>query len=441
MATQTEGQIQTEIKDRIAIYQEIYKMGGINSSGNISNFIAREQTAKNDTEGDYSVLSNNGLAGVRAAVAAAVDKGAWRAVMDPLLLNYAKVVGTIPETDPAEILKRLYIRAVTTGTTFTVKGRNFSFGSVSAGSNIGSGTINRLTVDPFGFNLEAGHVETKQAYCVRDQDTGAALAEEVFLVRGATPVIDGLSVVGSGVLEELTCLSARNALITNASFSQYGGSITSLTDLSGWTPGSGASTFTNLNLDQTNYYRGAGGTSDPTPTALKFLTNESVSQAFSVNGIQLDPDTPIYVQLAYNRSVGSCNGTLTLTCGLDSVSVNVGSAGAGWNILRLPLTKMRYPRNFANMNAPTVTIQLSGRTSGTLLVDDVIMQPFTKIDNLYYAGVGGATPFVGENRDSFSWADTLVGSDSVIQRFFAVVYDFSFPSSTVGAETWTDPSV
>ncbi len=435
MATQTEGQVQSEISGRIAILQELAKHAGVNSSGSLSNYIARESTALAAVQGDYSRQSLLELAGFRALLASAIDNSLGRRQIDPLLRNYAKVLGNIPEQDGPGILRRLYLNFISGSK--LVKSRNLSFGSVSAGSNLGSGTIRRLTVDAYGYDIESCHMEAKRAECISDENTGADLHEENFLIRGATPQPDQLLVSGSGLLAELSALSSRKSFITNPSFSLFTGSITSLTELSGWTVGSALS---NLNLDEVNYYRGAGGTSDPTPRALKFLANESVSQNFEINNTKLDPDVPVYMQVAYNRSVGSADGRLTLQVGNVTVDV-VLSSQSGWNLLVMTLDKKLYPRYFASLNEPVVKLTWSGRTTGTLLVDDLVLAPMTMLDGTWYAVVGGATPFIGNNRDSFTWTDALAGTDSIIQQWFWKLYGGYLPHSKVGAETWADPSV
>lgn len=443
MASQTEAQVQTEIKNRIAICEEILKSASVNSSGSLSNYIAREETALDNPGGDYTPASNAALrSAIRQALANSINAANLRAVFDPLLRNYARAVGTVDENlpigGPGGILDLLKRRAVVAATLVTVNSRGITYGSPSAGSNLGSGTVHRLTVDPWGYNLEACHMEAKKFECIRDQITGAEKHEEFFRVRGATRLGDQLQIDGSGANVELPAMSSRRSLITNPSFSEFGGTITSLTDVSGWTPGSGV--YTSLNLDQSNYYRTAGGLSDATPASLKFLGNESVSQAFSVNNVKLVDGVPYYCQIAYNREVGSCDGTLTLTVGTKSVSVAL-SAQTGWNILKLPLDKNLYPLNFADTTSPTVKVQLSGRTTGTLLVDDIVWVPMAPVDGTWWVIVGGATPFVAGNRDTFTVTDSLAGSDAIIQKWFWRLYGHSWPSNTSGGETWTDPTV
>lgn len=438
MANQTEAQVQTEIKNRISIFQELAKFAGRNATGNISNYLAREGTALNDDEGDFSVTSNRELANLRAFLASAIQNSFGRRIIDPLFRNYARAVGNIVETDGGDILRRIYIRAITAGSTIRVKSRNITFGSVAAGSNLGNGTIRRLTVDAYGFDIEACHMEPKRAECTRDNVEGADLNEEVFFFRGATPYPDQLLISGSGAGLEIKSMSARQSFLSNPSFSLFTNTIASPTEISGWTPGSSISNF---QLDETNYYRGAGGTSDPTPRALKFVAADNISQLFSVNNVKLDPDLPIYMQIAYNRSVGAADGILTFQVGNVSVSVNLGSAPAGWNTLIIALDKGLFPRNFATTSDPTVKITWSNRTTGTLLVDDVLLVPFTMFNGIWHALVGGSNPFIGNNRDSFTWNDRLAGSDSILQQWFWKLYGAYLPSVKDASENWTDPSV
>jgi hypothetical protein len=436
MATQSEGQVQTEIKDRIALFHELKKFASVNSSGSLSNYIAREETLLDDPEGDYTTNSNANLRGVRGLIAQALDSNTLASVLDPLWRNYAKVVGNIVEREGAGIIRRLYKHFI--DNSLTVNSRNLTYGTISAGSNLGSGTIRRLTVDAFGHNIEACHLEAKRAECVQDQTTGGQEHEEVFRIRGATRETDMLAIAGSGVLVDVNALSSRNSIITNASFSNFGGTLTVPDDISGWTLSSGV--FTNTDIDETYYYRGQGGLSDATPRSLKFVGSDTIYQDFDVNGVNLNPDIPIYGQLAYNREIGSAAGTLTFKMGSMQVQV-VLAAQTGWNVLVFPLTKAMYPRNFANTSGTVrVSIQWQ-RTSGDLYVDDVCIAPWALIDGLWYQVVGGASPFVAGLRDTFTWTDALAGTDSILQQWFWRLYGLHLPHNNAGAETWTDPTV
>lgn len=440
--TQTEAQIQTEISRRVAVFEETRKFAASNSSGSLSNYIARETTAFQDaTPGDYSRISDAALrARIRAVINAALSAGAGAAVLVPLLQNYAKVVGSINGATVNAIWPWLYQRFI--DNSLSVNSRDLTFVSPAAGSNIGNGVINRLSVDPYAFDIEAVHVEAKKATCERDSNLGTSRHEEEFLFQGATPNIDRLSISGSGGRAQFAAKSARQSLPSNPSFDSLDGSaITSLTSIPGWTVG--AELIANYNLDRTNFYRDFEGARDT--ASLKFLDNGSVTQKFTVNGIKLK-NKPYYVQIAYNRAVGSCDGLLWLSVGNASVSV-VLSAQSGWNILRLPLNRNLWPQNFAAVAGNDITnikVQLSGRTTGTLLVDDLIFTEMDSFDGHWYAVVGGSTPFVAGPQgahDKFTWTDSFVGSDSILQQHFWRIFGRYLPYNKSGAETWADPSV
>lgn len=436
MATQTEAQVKTEIADRAAILQELSKFCGINASGNISHYVAREETAQDDPAGDYTAQSNQGLKALRSQLASAVGSQQALDILGPLFLNYALVDTTIPETDPSAAFLRIRRRYVLN--TLSVKSRDISYGSWAAASNIGSGTINRLTVDEDGFDLENCHVEVKAAECTADSaQGGTAPHEEVFQFRGATRNVDQLQIAGSGWLSEVSAASGKSNPFTNPSWDQLDGSaITSLTTLPAWTVG--AETISNYNLDRTNYYRDYQGVTDP--ASLKFLDNGSVEQAFTVANVAVVQNVPYYAQIAWNREVGSCDGTLWFSVGNASVSVTL-STQTGWQILRLPLTRNCWPKNFAAATAPKVKVQLANRTTGTLLVDDFIFAPMAFVDGTYHLPVGGATKFVANSHDRFTATDTFVGSDSVNNQWFWRAIGLVLPGNKVGGETWADASV
>jgi len=431
MATQTEAQIQAEISAAIAVFEESRKYFHVNSSGALSNYIARESTFFASTDGDFSTLSRQGLSNFRAGLNSIISRASLQSVLDPLLRNYAKVVGTITETDPLGILRRLYDRF--TDNTLSVDSREITFGTPAAGSNIGDGIINRLTRDSRAQLVENVTVEAKRADCVFDQNTGADEHEEIFEFRGQDPEIDFLQVTGSGDSARIQAVSARNSLVLNPSFSDFGGTIGTLTDLTSWD----VSLISAFTLDEVNFYRGFPG--DSTPRALQFTVNGYVEQLFSENSIRLEQEIPYYCQIAYNRSVGSCDGTLILTLGNVQTSVTL-AAQSGWQILRIPIGSSNWPRVFANGDAMKLRIQLTGRTTGTLLVDDVIFTPFTPFDGTWYCVVGGANPFIGNHHDTFTWTDTAVDA-AVIQYWLWRAYGFYLPHNNVGGETWTDPSV
>jgi hypothetical protein len=433
MATQTETNVKTEINAAIAILQEFRKCGHVNSSGSLSNYIAREETFLDNAAGDHSTDSANILAGIRASFEACYNTASASALLTPLFRNYAKVIGTFPETDITGVLDRVYQYMI--DNSLSVNSRNITHGSPAAGSNLGDGVIRRLVVDENDLELEAVHLEAKRAECIRDEHTGAVEHEEVFEFTGADPEKDQVEITGSGFKAEFTAAAAPQSLIRNPSFSSRAGTNAAPTSITDWTEGND---IANFQLDETNYYRDFNG--DTTPRAVVFETNDSLTQNFNVANVNFDTQRPYYAQLAWNRSVGSCDGRLTFTVGTQSVDV-VLAAQSGWQILFIPLDSGCWPKNFADGEDIGVKIELSGRSTGTLLVDDVLIVPMDFWDGTWYKVIGGATPFIGNHHDTFTWTDALAATDAVLQYWFWRAFGRHLPHNNAGGETWVDPSV
>jgi len=385
-----------------------------------------------DVEGDYSAELLDAIEAFRSRYASLMNEESVRALLTPPLLHIAKVRDW-PDTDPSAILTRLYTYMV--DNTLTVKGRNMTFGSVTAGgSNAGNGTVNRLTKDENNYNIEATTVEVKTLECIFDATSKTEKGEEEFEVRGENANKDGLQTEGSGTLAVLRAMSARDtaAILQNPSFTDYSGTTGTPTAITGWTPIASSTVYTNLEIDTTNYYRLVPG--ETTGAALKIKAADGVSQALSVRGAKLSPSVPYYLQVAYNREVGSFSGTLRISLGATTKSV-VLAAQTGWNILRLDLDQGLWLRRF-NEQDLDIKVEVTAYTSGNLLVDDVILVPMQQVDGCWYSIVGGSTPFL--RRDSFAFADTG-GTSAIIQYWLWRGFGQYLPFKTDGTETWTDP--
>lgn len=396
MATPTEAEVQTQWKNLTKILDTV-------RSDLVTDYVAREDTYVQSLEGNFVPEQMDGIRAIRAQLVAAVE--GYPAALAPIMREYGRIMG-VPDTDLRQLVaRRLYDWLL--ANTATVKSRGISFGSISAGgSNVGTGTINRLTKDENNYNIEATYLDTKTAKVVSDQTTGSQRHQETFELRGAAPARDSIAPSGSGLVTQVRAFCAADSLLSNPSFSDFSGSVSSLTALTGWTAGSSLANFA---LDQSNYYRDFPG--DTTPASLKISANDNVSQKLSVRGASLDPTVPYYIQLAYNRQVGSGDGTLTLALGSQNASVAL-AAQTGWNILRIAVGQKNWYKTWAQ-DQPAVTITLGSRTTGYVLVDDVILVPYVPFDNLWYCPVGSATPFMVN--DYFTFADALSGSDSVLQ--------------------------
>lgn len=443
MPLPSEAEIRAQIDDVTLIYDEVRKFGHVNGSG--LNWESMEDALTQSLETPYGADVLRAVAADRAALASIISSRGLRAKLDPLILTYAQVLG-INARDAAEAVKLIAEDLAERATAQTIQTRAFTFGSVSAGgSNVGTGTVNRLTTGILPTNgggydayaIENTHADTKTIECVRDVHSGATKHEEIFEIRGGqrADLRDSIEITGSGLVAQMRALSGRDTLpyLRNPSFSTHTGTDGSTSAISDWTAATG-SFGTELQIDDTTTYRDYQGS--PNDRSLKFAGNGKVTQALTVQGGRFDPDAPYYCQLAYNRAAGSGDGTLTLRLGAVSKAVAL-SAQTGWNILRIDLNEDCWFRSW-NENGADLEIELSSRTTGSVLVDDVILAPFTRFDGLWYAVVGGATKFLAG--DTFSFADSETGAklQAMLWRAYGTGDRYYFPHS--GTPVWADPT-
>jgi len=419
--TPSEAELQTQLNAVIKIFNEIHKFGYSNSP----NLITLQDTLEQALEGDHTPAVASSVAGVRSAIASGITPARVRAALDPLLLTYCKVFD-LKASSGTEAIIRLYKYFIDNSK--DVNGREFTFGTPTAyGSNVGSGTIRRLTVDADNMPIEVGLPEAMRADCVADQGS-VDIHREQFEFRTADASIDGLEKLGTGLSRTIAGVAGEDSLVRNASFS-YGTSATSLDD---WDFDAGAVATTTK--DTTNYYRSAGP-SDTTPAAINLgAQSVTLAQHINENRIKLYPDRPYYLQLAWNRSVGSAEGTLAIYLGAATTNVAV-AAQSGWQVLYLPATAANCWWKGYKENDLDVKIAWT-RTAGNLLIDEVILCEWTPFRGQYYVVAGGATPFL--LRDYFTWTDTA--TEAINQYWIQYAYGLYLPTVSDGSETWADPT-
>jgi hypothetical protein len=419
----SEANTRTQISNLIHAWEEFRKFAGTATP----NYIGLENTYVTALDTTFYGEAMGALQGARGTLASFITQ--IGSCLAPLLREYGQVIGC-PETDIQRIFDRLFQYFITNA--YTIASRNITLGAVTpAVGNVGTGTIHRLYYDQDSQKIENVTVESKAMKCVSDGYSGATIHEEVFEFRGEDAERDLLKITGSGKVKNISALSGLTAsnYLSNPSFDQYSGTIAVPTAITDWTPLSGV--YTGLEIDQTNYYRNFRGAS--TPGSLKMKANETVTQKFSVRNLQLNPNVPMFLQLAFNREVGTGDGTITLTVGNKTVSVAM-AAQTGWNTLVMPMSSAYQWFKLFNVTNPGISVQLSGRTTGYVLIDDIIFAPMTNFDGWWWAVVGGATKFLRD--DNFTTVDTEVGS--VLQTWFWRALGRYLPS-TVGAPTWPDP--
>lgn len=424
MPTQpTYAEAVTMMKNACAAFRSTYNFGNSASP----NFEAKDQALYASLKGDYGGSIYGPVYEARRFISNAILSGADS--VRACIMALAQVLD-FPETDADQAFQRVYQYFV--DNTKSVNSREMTYGSVSAvGSPVGNGSIHRLTVDKFGFDIEACVAETKTAKVIADETSGARPHEEVFEVRGEPAEVDALKFDGSGVIGNLTALSGLTSqqFLINPSFDNDAAADPA-TVVTGWTPGTSVSNFA---IVSSSYRTLFGVTS---PKSVRFKTNDKLSQGFFARGIQLDPITPWYLQVALQRE-SSCDGTATIRCGSNSKAVTVSTLTNGvWSILKLDLNKFLFFDNFNEANLD-VEIELASRTTGTLLVDDVTFGPMQFLGGLWHAPVGGSTKW--RRNDAYNWTDSE-GATALLQWFLTLA-GYYLPGNKVGGETETDPSL
>jgi len=432
----TEAQVQTSIGDAVRILEHLDRYVNTNTQ----NFAGHENTLESNLGPNTFLFTEQVLAAAarfRNGLVSTEQLG--RGMLIPLLRDYGRV-RDFPETDVATILTRLQRDLFDRSQ--TVASRQFVYGAITAlTASIGDGVMNRLTVDQYGDDIESTFAESVVAQCIEDEHSGASEHEERFEFRGQALGEDPLDLQGSGRTEIIKALSAADSLefLQNPSFSDNSvGALTTSDSIPGWAVAIGAITdFTIDDATSGQIYRDFDG--DTAPKAILFETNGSLEQNFNNRRIQLSPLIPIYLQVAYRPNTITA-GTLALRLGNQTVTVLITTATTGWNVLRMTIGLGQFFRVF-NQEDPVVAISMTG-SNGSIWIDDVVMARYQPFNGVWYAPVGGATPFLRD--DQFDWShtngDRVAGTQGLVQHWLWRLFNTYLPH-TSATPSWTDPSV
>ena len=430
MAVATEDTIQAAMGKAIVIHKELFAQLATGTN----NLQARDATFLAAVPADASPATQAAQAAFRAACASPFAAKQLASILAPLFAAYARTLD-LPGVESmfVELFANLH------GRSETVLNRAFTFGTWSAVTGTGTGAIKRLTKDEYDYTIESGFAELKTAKCYRDATSGGTRHEEEFSIYGEAAGKDALELNGSGVRTNLACLSARTTenYVVNPSFENVNAPSGTLAagGVLGWTE----SDIANLVTVTSSFYK--DNPRSTTSRCLRFSTNASIYQRMiDIPLNRWNPAVPLYAQIAFNRE-SSCDGTLTLTIGSTSASVAL-SAQSGWTVLTFPITTAAWFRTW-NKSVPSgtltnslVKIELSSRTTGTLLIDDLIVGPYTRVDGAWVAMVGGATPFL--KGDLFTVTDTCADT-GIVQTWLARTFGIYLPH-TSGSPTWAEPT-
>ncbi len=436
----TEAEIRNQLVDRVRLLDSTFV--------NAATFDTDHTTLVEGLEGEF--MTRGPADAMLASFAGGLAQASAASMLGEAFRQYADFL-QIRETDPRAIIPRIFDHWMSgAGSPQRIESRVRVFGTPTAdANNAGDGVFNRLTVNADALDLEAGFTSPKTAECIRDARSGASKHEEVFLVRGGNRAPNALTHQGSGDGREIRGGSARDSrrFLTDPSFSRLlpatdGATVTTL---QGWTSSAGLAGLNVrlLSAGAGRIYRDFEG--DTNPKSIGITANTILSEDLSVRRARFNTLIPYYAQLAWNRDEvgGGADGTITYRLGVVTVVV-VLVAQVGWQVLRIPLGVGNWFRNF-NEETFTVEIEVSGQTTGEILIDDVIIWAMTPFAGEWYAPVGGRTRWLAPSPapaprqgDLFTWADTETGAK--IQRWVRIGFPgLWLPHSTGGGVTLADP--
>lgn len=437
----TEAEIQSQWRNAVAILESARNF----SDGTMVGPGGLFDTFLQGLEGEFLPVGGAGaVQRMRSALSSMVEPGRAVQFLEPVLREYGNIITSGGGyTSLPELARALYEHFAANG--LTVKGRGITFdtSATAGGSNVGNGTVSRLTVDERGFPLDSCHVETKRLRCRGDRNSGQPEHAELFEVVGEAASQDSLlrSSYGSG--DRRWSLAAKHAgsvnggsLLRNSSWSTYNAASTP--KFADWTEAAGGAqveqsatfyrSFPNAVGNFSLRINGGGGT----------VTLRQPLESMRVQ--RLDPETPYFLRIMVNKTVGTAaGGTVTIRMGSRSASVTIAALGAGWQELTFPLTQVNWFRTF-NQNPFQIEVEWSGSTSGYLLVDDAIFVPWDRADGTYWIiRQSAASPVSWLLDDTLDFTDTGGLPSSAKIQWWYWTAGLGYLPSTTGTPTLTDP--
>ena len=325
------------------------------------------------------------------------------------------------ETNPTAIIAKLSEYYRESGRRIQKRGLTVnaaSAGRVDGSSNTAdSGTIYTCSTDENGDPIDNLWPETTEFKCVSDEHSGATEHNEAFTIEGEPAHPAGLKITGSGATSSARAVTPSSSILLNPSFTAYGSSKSAPVFTNWIEGGSGV-----IEADTDTYYRDSMG--ETAPVSVEFTSDATLTQAFSVRRLQLNTNVPYYWHLAFKPSSGA-SGNLSVKIGNQAartVAFNGGSGGDVWTIHH-----ERFWFSQVNTESPSVVITVASLSGGTIHIDDFIMVPMSSFNNLYYCIIGGAKPFLREDRFTITIDD---GATGLVNEWLWKAFNMYLPCET-----------
>lgn len=325
----------------------------------------------------------------------------------------------------------------------TVRYRNWTFGSVSAGGgNNGDSTIYRLTKDKYDQDIESGNYTggSVKIRIVNDKNMGQDSGREQAIIYGSGKIpTSNLDKIALGTAPAgqatITALRASDGLLNNASFDTYAETPADEDDFDSWK----ITSYSDATQNTSVYYRKQDG--QTTGSSCEFTDNNDIEQHITDARARIDATKPVFLIVRYYTKT-SCDGVLTVRLGSKTTQVAdlTAVAATTWHEVILGnANNDGWYDAFKEDDSDKgfrVKISLSSNTTGELLIDEVILAQPTEYNKLWYMMPAGSDGNDMLSGDYWTFADTVANTGR-IQATIARLYGKHFCHATSG-ETYAD---
>ena len=450
MATPTKTEIWDQTTKRARVYDQLFQYAN-------AIYLVDEENADNALKGDHHSQLATASRNFRNTLSSSYSGGRSQILtLLQAILRYGYGVN-LTNASEDEVFDRLSKEMDSAGE--TIASRDITFGTITAGGgNAGTGTILRNTVDKHGNNIESGIMGDVKLRTIQDVNTGAISGSEQVQIFGDGITKQDEIELGTSTAEKanINFFRADRALLKNPSFDQIPTTINQVNQ-PGWELSS-ASNFTKVTTPVADLFRYTSGTEHttlPTGASLRFEDNGTITQYIAREQFNISQDLqrPYFLVLRYKRK-NNVDGALTLRLGSKTVSIPDLTAVANDTWFSLVLgenTSDSYYENFFenfvdtnNVSLGTrIQVELSGRTTGELIVDEIIFARGILFNGLFYLPISGqnTTSPSGDTLidDEWTFSDSFTGASAAgrTQEVLSRLFSKHLPHTT-GAETFPD---
>ena len=454
MPTPSKAELWDQYTKAAKITDQIYKFGATNGT----NYLDLEDAVFQALEGDHTTKVTASLDAHRKALSSLVSAG--QNLLSPILINIAKIGYSLNVTGMtiSQVIEE--IRKAMDSASETVRHRDITFGSVSAGgSNVSTGNIYRTEIDEYNEKIEAGFVGVTKIDTIEDKNSGRRSGAEQLRIygSGAGQFVDELD-IGTATRATANILMRRSedGLLKNSTFSNFDtkdGNPT-VVEQPGWTVGDKTLvtriTESNANPDIFRFDRGreTGTTlgTDLTGSSLRFDGDTSVSQYVAREKFRFRKDRPYFLIVPWMRK-SSATGTLTIRLGSQTASATIGSATNDvWNYLTIGPGENKgwfsvFNEDWTDLGVTPnrdlgvrVKIEVSSLATSTVIVANVLLDAAIPFNGCFYLAQAGATDTLVDDTWSFTDSANETGRTQYVTHRMFRKY---FPHTNTG-ETYAD---